>query len=240
MVNASIERDPDVLALLDTYRPGVDALTKETLGSTKVFLDGTSCREFECNLGNLITDAMVYVNAIRHIGNYWTDAGIALMQGGGIRASAESGNITKFDLTTMLPFDNGLVKLNVTGQTLMDALERSVTRYSGDRGEFLQMSGLHVVYNLTRPANQRVTSAHAICADCEVPKFSPLKLDSIYPVIISSFMYEGGDDFTMFAVSTFANNICKARQIILAIHFFRPFFRRNTKFKELMPQIIVH
>lgn len=213
-MNASIERDPEVLELLETYRPGVDALTKEILGSTKVFLDGTSCREFECNLGNLITDAIVYVNAIHHTGKYWTDAGIALMQGGGIRASSETGNITKFDLTTMLPFDNALVKLNVTGQTLMDALERSVERYTGDRGEFLQMSGLHVVYNLTQPANHRVTSAHAICAECAVPAFSPLKLDSYYPVIVSTFMYEGGDDFTMWAVSTIAHNIYMQRKTI--------------------------
>lgn len=200
VLNASIERDPDVLALLDSYRPGVLALTKETLGVTKVFLDGTSCREFECNLGNMITDAMVYTNAINYTGKYWTDAGIALMQGGGIRASATIGNITKFDLTTMLPFNNGLLKLNVTGHTLMEALERSVVRYTGDRGEFLQMSGLQVVYNLTRPANQRVTSVQAICNECEMPSYSPLKLDSYYPVIISTFVYDGGDDFSMFAV----------------------------------------
>lgn len=201
LLNSSIERDPDVLALLESFRPGIDALTKETLGATKVFLDGTNCRKFECNLGNLITDAMVYTNAISYTGKYWTDAGIALMQGGGIRASATIGNITKFDLTTILPFDNGLVKVNVTGKTLMAALERSVERYTGDRGEFLQMSGLHVVYNLSRPANERVVSAHAICNECEVPEYSPLKLDAYYPVIISTFIYERGDDLSMFAVS---------------------------------------
>lgn len=202
-MNASIERDPDVLALLETYRPGIKALTEETVGATKVFLDGTSCRKYECNLGNMITDAMVYTNAVRHTGKYWTDAGIALMQGGGIRASVTIGNITKFDLTTMLPFDNALLKLNVTGKTLMEALERSVERYSGERGEFLQMSGLQVVYNLTRPANQRVVTAQAICSECEMPAYSPLKLDSYYSVIVSTFIYEGGDDFSMFAVSIF-------------------------------------
>lgn len=201
VLNASIERDPDILALLETYRPSVTALTKDNIGTSKVFLDGTSCREFECNLGNLVTDAMVYTNAIRYTGKYWTDAGIALMQGGGIRASATIGNITKFDLTTMLPFDNTLLKLNLTGKTLMDVLERSVERYSGDRGEFMQMSGIHVVYNLSRPANHRVVSAHAICSECEVPAYSPLKLNSYYPVIISTFLYKGGDDFSMFKVT---------------------------------------
>lgn len=200
LVNGSIERDPEVLTLLDEFRPGIENLTKTTLGVSKVFLSGTNCREAECNLGNLITDAMVYTNAIAYKGEYWTDAGIALMQGGGIRASITVGNITAFDLTTSFPFDNRLLKLNVTGKTLMNALERSVERYTGDRGEFLQMSGIQVVYNLTLPPLKRVVSARAVCSACEIPEYSPILLDAYYPVIVSTFLYEGGDDFAMFGV----------------------------------------
>lgn len=203
LLNASVARDPEVLTLLETYRPGIVKLTNQTYGVSKVFLEGLTCRKVECNLGNLITDAMIYVNAVNYTGRYWTDAGIALMQGGGIRASATIGNITQFDLTTILPFSNALVKVNVTGKTLMEALERSVARYTGDRGEFLQMSGLQVVYNLTNAPNERVTSVQAICAECDYPSYSPLKLDAYYSVIISNFIRDGGDDFTMFKVSIY-------------------------------------
>lgn len=190
------------MALLEKYRPGVETLVKEKIGVTKAFLQGTNCRQTECNMGNMITDAMVYTNAIRYTGNKWTDAGIAILQGGGIRSSVAIGDLTKYDLTTVLPFDNEFGKLNVTGAVLMAALERSVERYTGYRGEFLQMSGLHVVYNISKPAHHRVVSVQAICSDCEMPEYSPLKLDSVYPILISTFLHQGGDDFKMFTVIT--------------------------------------
>lgn len=47
-------------------------------------LDG-DCRFRECNFGNLITDTMVYARAIQYTSTdgHWTDAPIALMNGGG-------------------------------------------------------------------------------------------------------------------------------------------------------------
>ena len=58
LLDASITRDPDVLELLEHYRPGVAGLENEITGQTKVLLDG-SCRRKECNLGNFLTDAFV-------------------------------------------------------------------------------------------------------------------------------------------------------------------------------------
>lgn len=52
--------------------------------TSQVTLD-SNCRFTECNLGNLIADAMVYVRSMQYNGTdgYWTDAPIALMNGGG-------------------------------------------------------------------------------------------------------------------------------------------------------------
>lgn len=50
----------------------------------KVALDG-DCRFRECNFGNLVADSMIYVRSVQYNGadGYWTDAAIALMNGGG-------------------------------------------------------------------------------------------------------------------------------------------------------------
>lgn len=201
-MNSSYEQDPEVLKLLESYRGGVDSLTNDHVGASKVFLEGKNCRIEECNLGNMITDAMIYTNLLRYTGiSGWTDVGVGLMQGGGIRASIPSGNITEFDITTVSPFNNTLYVVNVTGKSIYDALIRSVERYNGDRGEFLQVSGMQIVYNLSLPPNQRVVTAKIICTDCLVPKFEPLQLEKYYKVIMSSFMYEGGDGFHMFTVN---------------------------------------
>lgn len=165
---------------------------------TQVFLNGTSCRAVECNLGNLATDAMVHSNALLYSGQNWTDAGLAFMQGGGIRASAYAGNISRYDLITMFPFNNTLYKINITGEDILAALERSVERYNEGHGEFLQMSGVHVVYDLRKAVGHRVKSVQVVCRDCEVPSYSPLDLKNVYGVIITQFAYEGGDGYTMF------------------------------------------
>lgn len=97
------------------------------MAKSVVFLNGT-CRFNECNLGNFIADSMVFDYARSYKGEYWTDAAIALIQGGGIRTSLDKGNITMYDLATLLPFDSILVTIDVSGAELKEALEHSVSR----------------------------------------------------------------------------------------------------------------
>lgn len=199
-MNGSFARDSEALELLEKYRPEVEALSKEVIGSTKVVLDGSVCRHSECNIGNMITDAFVYTRVAQYDGPFWIDAPLAIMQGGGIRSSANVGNITKFDLETIMPYAEGLKIVNVTGKILEDALEFSVEKYTQDRGEFLQMSGIRVTYNMLNPISQRVVSVEVNCKDCQTPQYEKLDLDKEYRVIMSSFIFSGGDGFEMFKV----------------------------------------
>lgn len=189
-----------MLRLLEKYRPAVAELTQTKIGFAKTLLDGLSCRYAECNLGNMIADAHIYTRVKQYDGMYWTDAAIAFLQGGGVRASAPAGTISKFDLKTILPFNNTLMVVNVTGKMLYEILEHSVQQYTGDRGEFLQMSGLRVTYNMSREPGHRVTVAEALCANCEIPSYSAIDLNNEYGVILTDFLYNGGDGFTTFQV----------------------------------------
>lgn len=201
LLNGNIPRDPKVLKLLEEYRPAVVELTEKVIGKTKVYLEGWKCRAIECNLGNLITDSMVFARAKEFDGKGWTDASIALAQSGDIRASIPVGNITKFDLQNVMPWENGLYVMNITGSLLKRILEHSVELYTGDRGEFLQMSGIRIAFNVTRPANDRITSLEILSSDCEGPKYERYYMNRVYGVILSSFLYGGGDGFDMIKVS---------------------------------------
>lgn len=151
LLNGTVQRDSDVLQLLEVYRPGILELD-EQIGHTNVFLDSSRCRFEECNIGNMIADSLVIIHAATRTnaddGN-WTDAAIGFVQGGGIRASLNAGTITKKDLKTVLPFGNGMVLTELSGAKLRQMLEHSVYRYDGvsGYGEFLQMAGVHVVYD---------------------------------------------------------------------------------------------
>ena len=80
LLDGNIDREKDVLELLEIYRPAVLELQNEIVGQTRVHLDG-SCRRRECNLGNLIADSMVHWNALKYNGEGWTDAAIGIIQG---------------------------------------------------------------------------------------------------------------------------------------------------------------
>jgi len=76
----------------------------------------------ECNLGDLVTDAMVefYMKKYSQTSDSWTDAAISVYNSGGIRATidkrAEGGNITLEDLLSVVPFGNYMVILVMSGK----------------------------------------------------------------------------------------------------------------------------
>lgn len=216
MLNADIPRDNDVLTLLELYRPGITALENDIVGQTKVKLDG-NCRRKECNLGNFIADSFVdwYANNFE-APDYWTDTAIGFLQGGGVRTSIDqkssAGVISKEDAATVLPFANNIAIVEITGKELMEAFEHSVFRYTEGteaRGEFLQISGAQVKYDLNKAPGKRVVEAKVLCTKCYVPELIDIVMEDKYRILMQDFLAEGGDGFGMFK-----GKIVKALDII--------------------------
>lgn len=201
LLDYKIPRDPEILELLAKYRPTVEALTKEVYGYSKVDLE-RNCTNFECNLGNLISDSWIYSRVQQYNGPGWTDASIAFVNAGAIRSAATIGELSKFALSTVLPFNNTLYVVQVPGRNIKAALEYTVRDYviGGYIRNFLQMSGVHVVYNLNKAPGQRVESVEVLCSNCGTPVYEPLDLKKVYGVVLESYVYSGGDGFTMFNV----------------------------------------
>lgn len=61
------------------------------------------------------------------------------------------------------------------------------------------VAGLKVTYDLTKPEGSRVVHAEARCGYCLLPKYEPLNLTAEYSIIMSEYLYQGGDGFDMFA-----------------------------------------
>ncbi|KRT83949.1 Calcineurin-like phosphoesterase, partial [Oryctes borbonicus] len=89
-LDRSIPQDPNINDLLEPYRIEVESYGDKVLGKSKVFLQQSNCRYAECNLGNLLTDAMVAYYASESDEN-WTKAAIAVMNAGGIRTAINKG-----------------------------------------------------------------------------------------------------------------------------------------------------
>lgn len=204
LLDNTIPEDPDVARMLKVYEQNVDNVAGEVVGSTTINLEGQHCNKKECNLGNLITDAMVYHYAAQYEGKHWTDAPIALLQAGSIRASIIRNrlpsDLSVGDLMAVMPFKGPLATTTLNGSTLLQALEHSVANSQEPRArEFLQLSGLKVIYDCNKPVGSRVIRALARCWACSIPEYFKVENKVVYKVILPYIIAQGGDGFSMLA-----------------------------------------
>ncbi len=96
MVNSAFFTDPDVLAEIEEFRKQITAVTERVVGYSLPHLQGSPrnnlvCRQRECNLGNLISDAALWYWISSYTPTEWNDLSIAVALGGGIRDSIDKG-----------------------------------------------------------------------------------------------------------------------------------------------------
>ncbi|XP_029900236.1 5'-nucleotidase [Myripristis murdjan] len=203
LMDSSIPQDPEVLADVEKWKKNLAQYSSKYVGQTLVYLNGTfeECRFRECNLGNLICDAMISHNIKYSDERQWNHVGLCMLNSGAIRTSIDerykNGNISMEEILSVLPFGATFDLIQLKGSTLRKAFEHSVRRYGSNSGEFLQVSGIHVEYDLSRPVGQRVVSITLLCTQCRVPKYEPLDLGRMYTVVMPSYIIAGGDGYTM-------------------------------------------
>ena len=186
-VTKDIPDDPRFAPVYEKYRPLLEKLA-ERVGETSVELDALSKsnRQKETNIGDFIADAYR-----RSVG-----ADIAIVNGGSIRADLTypPGVLTKRDVLSMLPFNNPIVKVEVTGKLLRQILEHGVARSGpgedSEPGRFPQVSGLRFEYDAAKSAGSRIISA---AVDGQ-----PIDDNKTYTIATSDFLVSrGGDGYTM-------------------------------------------
>ena len=185
-VTDKIADAPEFASVFDKYK---DLLMKlaEPVGRTSVMLDAgsNSNRTQETNVGNFIADA--FRNA--------TKSDIGFLNGGSIRADLtyNPGTITKRDVLSMLPFNNPVVKIEISGKVLREVLEHGVARSAEDPepGRFPQVSGVTYKFDTSKAAGSRIVDA--------MVGGVPIDDAKIYTLATSSFLVlNGGDGYTMF------------------------------------------
>lgn len=203
LLDDSIKEDPVVLNALNSYHV-VRSIHGENdvLGHSIVYLSTSQIRDGETNFGNFITDVFVEMRAIKRTQSQgWTDTPIALINAGSVRkdvpTSRKNPNITRKMLVQAMPFRQRLVLAKILGSTLVDTLEQSVRSNGETRGgEFLQVSGLRVVYDFGQKSGERVVRVKAYCDLCGYPNFEHVDPNRIYSVYVNTFLANGGDGHT--------------------------------------------
>ncbi|XP_050297188.1 apyrase [Anthonomus grandis grandis] len=198
----SLPTDEEVNEALAPWKEIVEAEGSVVMGTSLVKLSRTGCYYKECNLGNFVTDAFVfyYTQNRQQSNNSWTRAPIAIINAGGLRTDIEIGNITYNDLVTAQPFSNTVDYGVLQGKYIKELLEQSAGNFNNERIsselKLLQVSGIHVVYNISRPSGDRVVELKIRCQYCDVPEYQELDLNANYSMAVPSFITGGGDGFT--------------------------------------------
>ncbi|WAC08266.1 MAG: 5'-nucleotidase C-terminal domain-containing protein [Thermodesulfobacteriota bacterium] len=167
-------------AIVAKYQQSVDSVMNDTIGESLADLDGANVRSQETNLGNLIADVMRQTSG----------ADAAIINGGTIRTSIKQGPIRVSDVFAVLPFDNYIVAIKLTGQQIRDTLEHGVSGIEEREGKFPQVSGLVFTYDRFAPKGSRVKEVF-VCG-------GPLVADREYTVATNDFLAAGGDGYKAF------------------------------------------
>jgi 5'-nucleotidase / UDP-sugar diphosphatase len=180
---ADIEPHPAVVAYLEEVNAEVEAFTAQEIATVPYVLDGERARvrTRPTNLTKLLTTAMLEA----------TGADAALANGGGVRASIDAGNVTVGEVITVLPFDNTLVVIEVTGAELMAALENGLKDLPNASGAYPQTAGIDAIWNRFNPPGERLFK---VKVQGEV-----VDPDATYRLATNDFLAAGGDEYTMFA-----------------------------------------
>ncbi|WP_254660200.1 MULTISPECIES: 5'-nucleotidase C-terminal domain-containing protein [Lysinibacillus] len=186
-----VAADPEAAKLLAPYSEKITAVKQQSTGNTAVStLDGKrglwGVRAGETNLGNLITDGMLA--GAKKID---PEVQFAFQNGGGIRASIDTGDITVGEVMTVMPFGNALGIVKLTGAEIYEIVEHSVKEFPKEFGGFLHFSGLQVEFDGKAPAGKRVKSI----------KLNGKELDkaAYYKAATNTFTAKGGDGYETLA-----------------------------------------
>ncbi|MEL6201485.1 MAG: 5'-nucleotidase C-terminal domain-containing protein [Pseudomonadota bacterium] len=190
LLDASVTADAGVAARVAELGGPIEELKARVVGSSTAAIDGDrgSCRAGECQMGNLVSNAML--ERVRDQGIQ-----IAIQNGGGLRASIDEGEITMGEVLTVLPFQNTLATFQLKGADVIAALENGVSRIEDGAGRFPQVAGMTYMFDAKAEPGSRISGVMVVDAD---GNSSPIDEAATYGIVSNNYMRNGGDGYDMF------------------------------------------
>ena len=173
-----IERDRRVDPVLEPYLTRVREKKKELLA---IRVQEPFTRDYvnESTLANLVTDILRTATP---------GADFAVINSGGLRADLTGPDVTFGNMFEILPFDNFVAILRLTGAEVREMMRLGTLGRQG----LLQVSGLKVVLDRSRDANLPLDQRDFVVSLTKSDG-TPLDPEKIYTVVSTDFIAAGGD-----------------------------------------------
>lgn len=189
---AGLVEDAEVKAIAAKYQEQVKPIMAQVVGKAAVEMAKKyAAGQLDSPLGNVITDAL----------RAKTGADVAVYNWGGIREDLiPSGEITKGTVFRVLPFDDQVVQLTLTGQDLMDlAVQGGLNKYGP-----MQIAGAEVVLD---EKTQAVVSLKV--------GGKPVDVKATYTVATTEFLAGGGDGYKALTNGKVTKRYAFARDVFI-------------------------
>jgi 5'-nucleotidase len=185
LIDGAVAENDGAKARIAELAAPLDEIRNKVVAETATEIVGVreECRSQECAMGSLIADAML--ERVKDQGIQ-----IAIQNGGGIRASIDAGEVTMGEVLTVLPFQNTLSTFEVTGETMIAALENGVSQVEEGAGRFPQVAGVTFTVDTSAAAGERVSEVMV----------GGVAIDpaATYGVVSNNYVRNGGDGYDMF------------------------------------------
>ncbi|GLO70839.1 multifunctional 2',3'-cyclic-nucleotide 2'-phosphodiesterase/5'-nucleotidase/3'-nucleotidase [Phaeobacter inhibens] len=191
IMDGTVTEDEGTVARIAELAKPLDEIRNKVVAESAEAVDGdrNNCRVQECQMGNLVADAML--DRVKDQG-----VSIAIANSGGIRASLEPGEVTMGEVLTVLPFQNTLSTFEITGEQVIAALENGVSQVEEIKGRFPQVAGLKFTWDPTIAPNEgRIQDVMVGEGD----SFAPIDPAKTYVVVTNNYVRNGGDGYKVFA-----------------------------------------
>ena len=185
IMDASVTEDETTKSRIAEAAAPLDEIRNEIVAETAEEIVGARdvCRAMECSMGNLVADAML---------DRVQDQGIqiAIANSGGLRASIDAGEVTMGEVLTVLPFQNTLSTFQITGATLVEALENGVSQMEEGAGRFPQVAGMSFSVDPSAEPGSRISEV--------MVGGEPVDPEATYGAVSNNYVRNGGDGYKMF------------------------------------------
>ncbi|HNV71359.1 MAG TPA: bifunctional UDP-sugar hydrolase/5'-nucleotidase, partial [Candidatus Ozemobacteraceae bacterium] len=156
----------ELAAEVNRMEARVDTLLEEVIAEAST--DFRRAFNAESTMGNLLTDIV----------REHASASVALLNSGAIKAAFAQGAVSLGNLFDILPFENSVVRVTLTGAQLEALIEEGLS----GRGSFLQASGIDCTYSSLNPPGFRLIQT--------MIGEEPLEWDRNYQVAVTDFMVD--------------------------------------------------
>ena len=192
-IDGEVSEQEDIVARVAELAKPLDEIRNKVVASSAAVIEGNRavCRIQECEMGNLVADAML--DRVKDQG-----VTIAIMNSGGLRSSIDAGDVTMGEVLTVLPFQNTLSTFDISGADVIAALENGVSQVEEVKGRFPQVAGLKFKWDPSVAPNEgRVTEVMVDMGG----EFKAIDPAATYSVVSNNYVRGGGDGYKMFATN---------------------------------------